>query len=289
MLMAGGAGMTDALDAYRVAQQRRGLSPETIRRRKYTYWKFERWLGRDITTASTDEIERFLDSLDLAPRARYCYISNLHTFYEFCVRESHMATDPTVRIDRPKLPRNVPRPISRNDLEVALGQAEPRLRAMIALGAFEGLRCKEIAGLTRDDVMEHEEPPLLLVRFGKGGKERVLPLNEYTEVALRSYGMPKRGALFQRDDGKALAPYTVGRLIADYLHSLGIEASAHQLRHHFASAVYRETSDLRMVQELLGHSSPTTTAVYAQWNPAKAADVVRRLGAGSRNQQQSML
>ena len=144
--------MRDALDAYRVAQQRRGLSKETIARRKYTYWAFEAWLGRDILTATREEIETWLDSLGLAPRARYCYISNLHTLYDFCVREQYMEVDPTLKIERPKLPRNVPRPVSEADLAHALSLAPPRERAMISLGAYEGLRCKEIAALEREDI-----------------------------------------------------------------------------------------------------------------------------------------
>lgn len=281
--------MADVLDAYRVAQQRRGLSPETVARRKYCYWKFESWLGKDILSAERDEIEGWLDSLHLSAKTRYSYLSYLHTFYEFAVREGYTDSDPTTRIDRPKLPRNVPRPIPEPDLLHALSVAPPRERAMLSLGAYQGLRCREIAGLAREDVLEHQDPPLLLVTHGKGNRQRVLPLNEKAEMALRSFGMPKRGPVFPRPDGRAVSSYTVGQIINRFLRDVGVDATAHQLRHYFASKVYRETSDLRMVQELLGHSSPTTTAVYAQWNPSKAADVVRRLGGGVDPRQGSLL
>lgn len=271
--------MNDALNAYRIAQQRRGLSPETISRRKHTCWQFESWLRKPILDADPDDIERWLDTLDLSARSRYSYLSNLHCFFEFAVRRGYVKADPTENIDRPKLPRSVPRPVSDDDLAYALSVAPPRERAMVCLGAFQGLRCKEIAGLAREDVLEHEAPPLLVVTFGKGNRQRVLPLNEQVEMALRLFGMPKRGPVFRKRDGTRLAPYTVGQIVSTFLRDIGVEASCHQLRHAFASRVYRETSDLRLTQELLGHSSPQTTAIYAAWNPKKAAEVVRRMTA----------
>ena len=198
-----------------------------------------------------------------------------------------VGADPTEGIDRPKLPRNVPRPISDADLALALTQAPPRTRAMIALGAFEGMRCKEIAGLAREDILEHEDPPIIVITHGKGNRQRVVPLNEYVEIALRSYGLPRRGPVFRKLDGTALKPWTVGQTIGQFFRDVGIDATPHQLRHAFASRVYRETTDLRLTQELLGHASPATTSIYVQWNSRKAAEVVRKLDV--KPQQETLL
>jgi integrase/recombinase XerC len=154
------------------------------------------------------------------------------------------------------------------------------MRAMLLLAAFAGLRCQEIAGLERDDVIEAKD--LLRVRHGKGQKERVLPLHPDVMAALRALPMPQTGPLFLRPSGAAHTPVTVSEAMRDYLRRIcGIDATAHQLRHWFATEVYASSKDIRVTQELLGHSNPATTARYVAFSRVDAAAAVGSLSLGA--------
>jgi integrase len=141
---------------------------------------------------------------------------------------------------------------------------------------------QEIAGLQRDDILERHEPPVLVVTAGKGDRERVVPLHPDVLAALRVFGMPKQGPVFIGSrTGAQLSPAAMSHAVGRYFRSLGIDATGHQLRHWFGTNVYRTSGkDLRATQELLGHSSPTTTAIYAAWNPTDALNAVVALAAG---------
>jgi integrase/recombinase XerC len=97
--------------------------------------------------------------------------------------------------------------------------------------------------------------------------------------ALRRHGMPDRGWVFRRLDGGSgpNLPGTISALSAEHLRSLGIPATLHQLRHRFATQLYQRSRDIRLLQDILGHSSPATSALYAAWAPA-AAEHVMSLG-----------
>jgi integrase len=131
----------------------------------------------------------------------------------------------------------------------AVAMAEPQMRCMILLGALQGLRCQEIAGLDRQDVMEADM--LLQITQGKGGHERTMLLHRTVLAALQAMPMPPGGTLFRRADGGRYLATNVSHDVNIYLHRLGIESTAHQLRHHFATNVYRLSQDLRLTQELL--------------------------------------
>lgn len=260
------------LDGFTHAQRRRGLSPNTITTRVRTLTAFGKWLGAPLTTADTETVEKWLDSCRLGPRARSTYLISLSAFYRWAVKNG-AERNPILEIERPRLSRLLPHPIPADDLSVALQQAPPRMFAWLALGAFEGLRCHEIAGLRRECVLEGREPPLLVVRKGKGGKDRILPLNAIVEAGLRRHGL-ESGWLFHRA-GQPLKAKTVSATINAYLHKLGIPFSAHSLRHFFGSELYRLTRDLRVVQEALGHSRSDSTSGYVAFDPADAYPVVR--------------
>ena len=150
---------------------------------------------------------------------------------------------------------------------------------MLALAAFCGLRCCEISALDGGDVHDRRTPGLLVVH-GKGSKIRVVPLHHLAGELLRGHGIPAAGPVFGRASGVRVPAGEVSKLLRAHLEACGLGATAHQLRHWYATETYeRSGGDLRMVQELLGHSSPATTAVYTAWSQAKAADVVATLAA----------
>jgi integrase/recombinase XerC len=263
------------ISAYRLALTRRGLAPKTINRRCTSLLLIATHLSPvgpfDWTS---EDIHRFLDTRDLLPQSRYRWISNLHVFYGWAIREGLTAVDPTVLMDRPALPRYKPRPIGEGDLAMAIEAAPPMMRAWLLLAGYAGLRAMEVSALERADILDHDE--LLIVR-GKGTKERLVPLHPRIHDALRLHGLPRFGLVFTRPDGTPWPDQKVSLYASRYLHGLGIDATLHQCRHRFATQTYRECSDIRVVQELLGHSSPTTTAVYTAWDQAKARAAVAAL------------
>ena len=150
----------------------------------------------------------------------------------------------------------------------------------MTLAAFAGLRCVEIARLTRDAVLDHTTPPVLIVN-GKGAKDRVLPMHPLILESLRAYGMPNRGHVFRRRDGQTGPPtaQSVSILGNRYLHSLGIPDTMHSLRHRAITELYRLCTDIRVAQTFAGHSSPQTTAGYAAYCPDTLRDAVFALPA----------
>lgn len=261
-------------------QRRRGLSETTIDRRRRVLRSLAAFIEpRDPLTVTHDEIQRWLDSLNLrSKRSRYMYLSTVASWCRFCVLEGLRVDDPTLHIQRPRLPRSRPRPVKDADLEMAIRIADPRMKAWLLLAAYEGFRCKEIATLQREDVLDDRDPPLLLVMEGKGDNQGVVPLHPDVEHALRVHGLPRTGHVFTMDDGRPYRPGTVSVYVSRYLHGLGIECSAHQLRHWFGTAVWSATKDLRVTQELLRHADPKTTAIYSQYDNELATKAVRSLG-----------
>jgi len=275
----------ELLEAWRASMGHRGLAPSTIEVRKKGLRLLQTWIGPDRSPldVTADEVERWLDSRHLSPSARRDAISHVHALFVWAVKMRMVDHDPTVTIDRPRAVVRMPRPIPDADLVLALDQAPAKMRCWLLLAAYAGLRCQEIAGLERADVMEHETPPLLLVRHGKGRKQRVVPLHPEILEALNRAGLPRTGPLFTAGSAvrpRQVSPVTVSQNGNRFLHDEGINATMHQLRHWFGTHTYRASRDLRMTQELLGHSSPNTTTIYAAWSPGAAVPIVQGLSAG---------
>ncbi len=178
-------------------------------------------------------------------------------------------------IDRPKLRRTKPRPISDEDLARALTHAPPTLHLWLLLAAYAGLRCCEISRLRRDDIIG--DASVILV-VGKGQHERLVPLHPRIAATLADYPMPaKNGRLFLRPSGGPYTPAKVSQVGNAYLRSVGVTSTMHQLHHWFGTRTYAAERDLRVVQELLGHQSPSTTAIYADWSNTAARSAVLKI------------
>ena len=223
-----------------------------------------------------DQIEIWLDAAPIGARSRRWRLSMLDVFFRWAIEEELLSENPVARIVKPRVTPGMPRPMRDADLGRALELAPPQMRCWLLLGAYEGLRCMEIAGLDREDVLEDEG--LLRVSHGKGNKQRMLPAHPEALAALRALPMPPAGALFRRPrDLDRYPAWQVSQGINLYLHSIGITSNAHSLRHWF---VYRADADLLLTQKLLGHSTPAVTAVYAAADPTTAAPTVNGLHVG---------
>jgi len=259
----------------------RGLQPSTITMRSTQLRCFAVWLDRPLATAVEDDVVRFLATRPgvsaeaLCARTRYIWLSNLHCFYRWGVRRGHFTVDPTERIDRPRLPRLLPRPIGDVALTAAIAAADGTVLAMLMLASHMGLRCGEISRLHANDVLDTAETPMMLIH-GKGGKDRTVPLHPLVAATLGP--LPSRGWLFRRPDGQPLSAAQVSIAMRTHMRDHGVDATGHQLRHWFATRLYRATHDLRLTQEVLGHANPSTTAIYTAWANGDAAAAVGCVG-----------
>lgn len=269
----------------------RGLAPGTVTKRAQDVRRLEHQLPGTLLRATERELSDWQLSIEhYSPKYRSAWVSQVACFYRWAFLHQYMTEELTQHLVRPKVPRALPRPIAEDDLDVAIACAPERLRPWLILAAFAGLRCAEIANLTRADILDRAEPPVMLLR-GKGNKQRVVPLSQLVLGELRAAGMPNRGPLYRCTDGtgRPVPPHRVSQELNKYLHGMGITDTAHSLRHRAATRLYRATKDLRLVQEFLGHSSPATTAGYAAYSPATMASAIAALdddgGRAHRGQQ----
>lgn len=260
----------------------RGLVQSHIDTRRRSIERLELFLGHDVLETTQAELREWARRLPRStPRSRYAGINQVKNFYAWCVEHGHLSVDPARRLPTPKLPRLLPRPIAEDALQKALDNApDARVYAYLVLAAYAGLRCTEIATLSRHDVLDRADPPVL-VAHGKGSKDRVVPMCQKVIDALDRHGMPQRGPIFLRLDGQrgGTTGHRVSVVMGQYLAELGIDGRMHTLRHRFATETYRLSQDIRVVQELLGHESPQTTAGYAAYSRQGAVDTVRMLDA----------
>lgn len=264
----------EVIGAMRLDMERRGLFPTSITKREIHLRALMRWLGPvSIFDVSRDQINVFLDSRDIGPRTRFSWLAHLHSFFKWAAAESLTETDPTADIVRPKLRRTLPRPAPVDELVRLLEMANPQERCWVVLAAYEGLRCQEIAGLRREDVIEGDG--LLRVVHAKGGRERLVPLHPKTLAALRALPMPRTGWVFTRARGGRYSPNALSAAFNQFIRRNGMATKAHQLRHSFGTHLYQSTGDLRLTQEMLGHSDPGTTAIYTAFSPRAAMDAIR--------------
>ena len=199
-------------------------------------------------------------------------------FHRFLALEGETPTDPAGGVAPPKAPSRLPKAISIDEVERLLSAASAgdtpaawRDRALLEVLYGVGARISEAVSLDVDD-MDLDDGSVRL--FGKGGKERVVPLGSYARAAVTAYlvrarpGMALKGkgtpALFLNQRGGRLTRQSAWAVIhvAAGRADLGAKVSPHTLRHSFATHLLDGGADVRVVQELLGHASVTTTQIY---------------------------
>ena len=261
----------------------RNLSANTLRNYRTDLTHFFQWWerteGSDPLAVTRPAFRRYLAALDADGVARGSVqrkVSTVHTFYRYLAREGVIAADPLRELRPPKKAKTLPRVLPETaissllaapDLETNTGLRD---RALLELLYAAGLRVRELTGLDVADVDLHE----MTVRVtGKGNKQRIALFGEPAEQALRTYlktvrprlvREPRQPALFLNRDGGRLSPRAVELLVRRYAAAAGIDERAypHLLRHTFATHMLDGGADVRIVQELLGHSSASTTQIY---------------------------
>lgn len=269
--------LTDYLD--HMAQL--GLSEMTIRSRERFLVRLDAALPVPLDHATAVMLAAWRKGLTLADRTIRGYVSYARVYYAWAIEQGIRIDNPAAKLPVPKIGRLIPRPVSDWDLAHALAAAPAQIRIWLILAAWCGLRAKEIALLKRENILDTACPPVLIIETTatKGRNERIVPMCEFVVGEIRRAGLPAYGWAFGRLDGKPgpNAPWTVSKRTGVYLRSRAVRSTLHQLRHWFGTRTYRVTKDLRLVQELMGHLSPATTAGYAAYDRTEAAAAVNRL------------
>lgn len=218
------------------------------------------------------------------------HISAIRSFHQFLLREKRCDTDPTLHIELPKLAQKLPEVLTIaqiDELINATATAKPpansRDRAMLELLYATGMRISECIDLNIDDL--HLTMGFVRV-FGKGGKERIVPLGRTAIAACETYLNQARfklekpenrtEALFLNQRGKRLTRQGVWKLLKAYAEKVGIEnMTPHIFRHSFATHLIENGADLRAVQELLGHADISTTQIYTHISKTRLREVYK--------------
>lgn len=232
-------------------------SPRTIWLRIYQLDRFAReHPGLEPADITAEQIEKYLGNPHWAPNTAAVAKSSLVGFFRYLHRRGILTVDPTADLLPLRVPHGKPKPASDSAYAEALDHASPRVQLMVFLGALAGLRAMEIAAVHADDVTETPGGVTLRI-FGKGSKTRIVPISDELALQILELGP---GYIFPGKDHGHLSPAYVSRLVSNVLPP-GV--TCHKLRHRFATRAYRGSgSNLRAVQELLGHASIATTQGY---------------------------
>jgi integrase/recombinase XerC len=236
------------IEAY-LADLENTASPETYRRRRSVLARADAELPAGVVAAAPLELHRWLHRPGWKPATRSSYRDDLRAFHRWLHRRDVTSYDPADELDQIRIPRALPHPITDAELDAILTQATTRVAFWSLIAAYAGLRAVEISRLDRADVTPGE----VRVRAGKGGHARVIPCHELIWQAVA--GLPPGRVA-------AVTANVVSRGAGREYHRLGIAGSIHRCRHWFATRALEACGDIRVVQELLGHSSVATTQIY---------------------------
>lgn len=272
-------GRTMTIEDHLRDMRRANRAPSTIYQRERVLARLQRHTGVHPLDATEEHVEDFL-SRPLAPESQACELTHLRQWFVWAQRRGHRLDDPTADIERPTLPRRLPRPIADVDLALALEQAPDRIRPWLHLAAYAGLRAGEVAQLRADAVHPEAAPPVIIIERSKGGGMSSVTMHPHLIDVLAGCGLPRSGYLFRRCDGRPgpNAAHTISHMSNAYLRSLGLSDTFHSLRHWFGTNVYRSSGrDLRVAQESLRHRSPVSTAIYTFVDPGEQHNAVAGL------------
>ena len=258
---------------------------------------------RTVATATTSDLRGYLGDLaerSFKPASVARRLSAIRQLYRFLYAENHRRDDPAAILEGPKRGRPLPKVLAVSEVDrliaaarAAAAEGEPRERlrgqrlyCLLELLYATGLRISELVSLPASAARRNER--MLIVR-GKGGKERVVPLNEAARSAMRDYAamlaevlepQPSKWLFPSFGETGHLTRQHVGRELKSLAASAGLRAaqvSPHVLRHAFASHLLHNGADLRVVQTLLGHADISTTQIYTHVLDDRLKSLVRDL------------
>ena len=294
--------MEALLKEYCQWQRVRNYSEGTIRNGELYIGQFIAWLAErsvlnasEVTKPMLERYQRVLfayrkkDGQPLSIAGQHVRLTTIQGFFKWQCRHNYLLANPAADLELPKIGQRLPKAIlTANEVEQVLNQADLstaqglRDRALLEVLYATGIRRKELSSLKLYDI--DLERGTLLVRQGKGKKDRLLPLGERAAAWVRKYiedarpeivVEPDGRDLFLSNSGTAMSPATLGNLVHDYIKQsdIGKSGSCHLFRHAMATLMLENGADIRYVQEMLGHARLDTTQIYTHVNIQKLMEV----------------
>ena len=267
----------------------RGLSPNTEAAYRTDLLEFIDFLDKNSIN-SFDDLKRShinfyirdLRKNELAPSSVSRKIASLRGWFKWMMSMNLITQDPTVSLEQPKLSKHLPKVLSVHEVDLILSQELPKLeKAILELLYATGLRVSELANLKLQSVnLKHA----YVKCFGKGSKERIVPIGKIAKEAICEYEIEREEIiqncaintdfLFIHRDGRKVSRQDIYLLIKNLGEKvLKKHITPHTLRHSFATHMLENGADLRVVQELLGHSDVATTQLYTHVSKKRLKDV----------------
>lgn len=297
----------DSFTKYLIAE--RGYSESTAEHYKHDLSLFGKYLAREfdcdlkklnVTNIDRFEVSEFLSDIilveDNSPSARNRKLYSLRSFFEYLKKRNIIKNNPTDSIEASKSEsKSEPIYLNEKNMKKYLKAIEnynskyySRDLAINKLFLYCGLRISELVNLNLDDI-NYEDQSIKF--FGKGNKERYVPLHKEVLIAIKNYlpdrnritpkNQDARQALFLSNQGNRISVRTIQKMVKKYAKKAGVRNASkitpHKLRHTFASLLYQKTKDLRVLQNLLGHSDISTTQIYTHTDKEQRKEAVDQL------------
>jgi integrase/recombinase XerD len=275
----------------------RGLSPRTLEAYRHDVERFTTYVRTkgierpgDVRAPDLQDYVYHLKDLGLEATSIRRNLSAVRTYFAYLLSEDAIASDPTERVELPRTWRRLPGTLSRDEVNRLLDAGDPddrlywRDRALLEFAYASGVRVSELTGIkTRD--LDAEDG--LAVVFGKGAKERIVPVGRAALQAIEIYvretrprlaGARSQAVLFLNARGGPLSRMGVWKILRGWVDRAGIQkrVTPHTLRHSFATHLLEGGADLAAVQEMLGHADISTTQIYTHVEREYLRDVHRR-------------
>jgi tyrosine recombinase XerC len=271
----------------RYLEVQKDASRHTLRAYRKDLEEFSAFVGKEPEAVEMMDVRGFVAQQVKEGRNRTTAgrrLAAIRSFLRYLHREGYLKANPARLVSTPKTQKLLPKFLTVDDVFSLIEKPEgigfmmARDRAILELLYSSGLRVSEVAGLNAEDVNTREG--LVKVR-GKGKKERVLPVGAKAVDAIKSYLVEKvllkrrDRAMFLNRRGTRLSDRGIRRIVVKYARLSGIrdDIGPHTLRHTFASHLLQAGADLRVIQELLGHSSLSTTQKYTHLDVAHLMDI----------------
>jgi len=257
----------------------KGYSENTIESYKRDLDKFLEYnKNKSINNISNEDLKeyiKYLNDIGLNEKSIARNISSLKSFYKFLVISKYISSNTSDSLYLPKIKKSLPSTLTEEEvmslLDIELiDNFSYRNKAMLELLYATGLRVSELINLKLQDVDFSQD---IIRTFGKGSKERIIPIGDYAKEYLEKYIYEYRSSMLKKENneyiflnnhGKQMTRQGFFKIIKKIAKEKGInkELSPHTLRHSFASHLLKYGADLRTIQELLGHSDISTTQIY---------------------------
>lgn len=254
----------------------KGVSPHTLRAYRKDLEAFSIHIKSKVEDIELNDIRGFVaEEINSGHKKTTAgrRLAAVRSFLKFLYREGYIKSNPAKLVPTPKLPKMLPKFLSVDDVfslvekPEGIGFLPARDRAILELLYSSGLRVSELSGLNADDINTREG--LVKVK-GKGKKERIVPVGTKAIEAIKTYIVErvllrkKDNAFFLNKNGTRLTDRSIRRIVVKYAKAIGVNSriGPHTLRHTFASHLLQGGADLRVIQELLGHLSLSTTQKY---------------------------